>query len=257
MSEGKAEDPTKDELSSLLDTFTSFESKMKEGTRQRREKDEHQLEELRVEMGDLEKVLGEEVKRRVQMNKSLQVWCDEQIKHMHADLLGVIHERMNGLQDNIEKVSERIGDLEGMLAEEKVKIPADIERRGAELTQKLTEFQELFEIERKSRLVREKEIKSQLGDHETLVEKQFDEERNLREVKYMELRAILEKSTKLRKKRIERFNAFVEVEIAALKNDIARESILRKKEDDEIVETLKLYTSKLQASLRVINTTEV
>ena len=32
---------------------------------------------------------------------------------------------------------------------------------------------------------------------------------------------------------------------------------MRKKEDDEIVETLKQYTKKLQASLRVINTTDV
>ena len=159
--EEKDADPTR-ELSSLLDTFTSFESQMKEGTRQRREKDEHQLVEIRNEMGELEKVLAKEAERRVQMNKSLQEWCNEQVRSMHSDLLGVIHERMDGLQKNIDKVSERITDLEGRLEEEKIRIPADIERRGTELTQKLEKFQEQFEEERKSRRVRRRRSQNSL-----------------------------------------------------------------------------------------------
>ena len=63
---------TKQKLDGLLNEFSEFENIMKEGTRQRREQDEQKLLALKVEMGQIEKTLNSEVKRRVEMNKSLQ-----------------------------------------------------------------------------------------------------------------------------------------------------------------------------------------
>ena len=60
---------TKQKMKGLLSDFNQFEDVMKEGTRQRREKDEQKLQVLKVEMGRIEKTLNSEVKRRVEMNK--------------------------------------------------------------------------------------------------------------------------------------------------------------------------------------------
>jgi hypothetical protein len=60
---------------------------------QRREKDEHRVAELRVEMGKMEKSLTAEIKRRIEMNKSIQAWCEQQIVMMQEKFEVAIEER--------------------------------------------------------------------------------------------------------------------------------------------------------------------
>ncbi len=248
---------TKTRLGALVGKFESFESEMLEGTRQRREKDEHVLVELKDEMAQLEQVLEREINKREEMSKALQVWAGEQVAASKEVLLASVQRQMEQLQLNIDALNARVDTLEAALEHERVAIPADIERRGAALTARLEAFQELFETERLSRLEREKGITARLAAHENQVAGELDTERNVREKKYQELQSMLEESVTLRKSRTERFHSFLEKEIAVLKNSIQEESALREKEDDEIVETLTRYTAKLQDSLRVINTTEV
>jgi hypothetical protein len=112
-----------------------------------------------------------------------------------------------------------------------------------------------------------------------------------RENKYAEIRRTLEDFIRTRSKTDEKFQAFVEEELAALKNDISNETQvgrpgplgkpvlesevirlstwvlraccpsrpwqIRVREDDEIVDALNRYTSKLQQSLKIINSTEM
>ena len=72
---GAAEDSnsTKARLNGILESFHAFDSDMKTGTRVRRENDEHRIAQLTAELTRLEKTLNQEIKRRVEMNKSVQV----------------------------------------------------------------------------------------------------------------------------------------------------------------------------------------
>lgn len=63
---------TKAKLDEILESFQAFDSDMKIGTRNRREKDEHRISQLTSELSRLEKTLNQEIKRRVEMNKSVQ-----------------------------------------------------------------------------------------------------------------------------------------------------------------------------------------
>lgn len=64
---------TKARLNGILESFQAFDSDMKTGTRVRRENDEHRIAQLTAELTRLEKTLNQEIKRRVEMNKSVQV----------------------------------------------------------------------------------------------------------------------------------------------------------------------------------------
>lgn len=64
---------TKARLDGILESFQAFDSDMKTGTRVRREQDEHRIAQLTAELTRLEKTLSQEIKRRVEMNKSVQV----------------------------------------------------------------------------------------------------------------------------------------------------------------------------------------
>lgn len=64
---------TKARLNDILESFHAFDSDMKTGTRVRRENDEHRIAQLTAELTRLEKTLNQEIKRRIEMNKSVQV----------------------------------------------------------------------------------------------------------------------------------------------------------------------------------------
>lgn len=66
---------TKDRLSTIVQGFDGFETEMKIGTRQRREKDEFRIAELKNEMKRLDNELLSEIRRRTEMNKSTQMVC--------------------------------------------------------------------------------------------------------------------------------------------------------------------------------------
>ena len=88
---------TKGKLDELMANFDTFEAVMKDGTRQRREMDENRLMELKYQMVALEKMLVAEIKRRAEINKSLQAWCSEQLTELDTRLTSQIHVRMDTL----------------------------------------------------------------------------------------------------------------------------------------------------------------
>lgn len=70
--EAEAQSSTKAKLNDILESFHAFDTDMKMGTRTRREKDEHRITQLTSELTRLEKTLNQEIKRRIEMNKSVQ-----------------------------------------------------------------------------------------------------------------------------------------------------------------------------------------
>ncbi|CAN0105860.1 unnamed protein product, partial [Discosporangium mesarthrocarpum] len=77
-----------------------------------------------------------------------------------------------------------------------------------------------------------------------------------RENTFAELRRTLDENIRSRIKGDEKFQAFLQEELAALKNTVSLERQTRERDDGEIVDALNRYTSKLQSSLRIINSSE-
>jgi SF-assemblin/beta giardin len=117
-------------------------------------------------------------------------------------------------------------------------------------------FEAKFDEERRSRLEREGGILKQLADHEVLVDRDMDSERCSREATTADLRRVLEEHIRSRNKGDEKFQAMVAEELAALRNAVQSEQVTRERDDNEIVDALNRYTTKLQTSLRIINSTE-
>lgn len=81
---GNEQSNTKAKLNDILESFQAFDSDMKIGTRHRREKDEHRISQLTTELTRLEKTLNQEIKRRVEMNKSVQTVSRCFVKSMNS-----------------------------------------------------------------------------------------------------------------------------------------------------------------------------
>lgn len=248
---------TKERLQSIVKGFDTFDSEMKVGTRQRREKDEFRIAELKAEMERLDKDLTAEVKRRTEMNRSTQMWFEQQLSVLDNTFHKALEERHTVTNKRIDEINIRITDLDSRFERDKQMILKEIDERGNDLARLLNEFKAEFELDVKLRLEREASLTKQLTDHEQEVAQQFDDQINKRETRYLELKSILEGNIKLHDKANERFSSFFEKEIHKLHNDANKESEVREREDDEIVEALNRYTMKLQGSLKIVNSTDM
>ncbi|CAN0296678.1 unnamed protein product [Pylaiella littoralis] len=248
---------TKARLDGILESFQAFDSDMKTGTRVRREQDEHRIAQLTAELTRLEKTLSQEIKRRVEMNKSVQVWGENEVDQMSERLQSTILARSEAIGSRLDSICSKIDTLEQKFDVQMAKIPVDIKQRGEELHKMLIDFEGKFEAERISRLEREGRILKQLADHEQEVATDFESERTSRENTYADLRRILDENVRSRMKGDEKFQSFVREELAALRNMVSLERQTRERDDGEIVDALNRYTSKLQSSLKIINSSEV
>ncbi|KAG7385932.1 hypothetical protein PHYPSEUDO_000894 [Phytophthora pseudosyringae] len=243
---------TRSKLEKLMSGFTTFDDVMRIGTRQRREKDEYRLAEMRQEMSRLEHKLEAEIKKRIEMNKSLQNYCDEQVAQMTTAFETLLSDRARQVDVRLVHLTQEINDLQALVAKEKRDIPLMIENKTNDLTQKLIAFMSSFEDERQRRTNQEAMILKRLSDHEHATAESFERERHDRELKYSELKNALDTYSSTRIRGDERFHAFAQEEIAKFQNALVAEAQAREREDDEIVEALNRYTAKLQDSLKVI-----
>ncbi|KAL3660906.1 hypothetical protein V7S43_013923 [Phytophthora oleae] len=248
---------TRSKLEKLMNGFTTFDDVMRIGTRQRREKDEYRLAEMRQEMSRLEHKLEAEIKKRIEMNKSLQNYCDEQVAHMTTAFENLLSDRAKQVDDRLTRLTQEINDLQTLVEKEKRDIPLMIENKTNELTLKLVSFMDAFEEERQRRTNQEATILKRLSDHEHATAESFEQERHDRELKYSQLKNALDTYSSTRIRGDERFHTFAQEEIAKIQNALvaeaqARNLLAREREDDDIVEALNRYTAKLQDSLKVI-----
>lgn len=251
------EPTTKEKLHTIVQGFDDFDTEMRKGTRLRREKDEFRITELKQEMTRLDGDLTVEIKRRTEMNKSTQIWFEDQLTILNQEFQDTIQKRKEETYVRLDQLNQRITDLNQYFEEQKAAILKYVDERGEELTKLLNKFKEEFDEDRRLRLEREEVIVKQLTDHEQEVAGKFEKQIESREARYNAVRAVLEDNIKLRNKAESRFQSVFDREINKLRNDFRNESEIREREDDEIIEALNRYTLKLQNSLKVVNSTDM
>lgn len=248
---------TKDKLSTIVAGFDEFDLEMKRGTRQRREKDEFKITELKNEISRLDGELTAEIKRRTEMNKSTQIWFEDELEKLNKAFHETLETRKTATDTRLDELNTRITDLNTYFEEQKASILKYIDDRGEELAALLNKFKDEFDEDRRMRLEREEVIVKQLTDHEQEAAAAFQKQIETREARYLAIRATLDDNIKLRDKSEARFQAFFEKEVSRLRNEYRTEAEVREREDDEIVEALNRYTLKLQTSLKVVNSTDM
>lgn len=240
-------------LDSIMASFDAFDTDMKVGTRQRREKDEFKVHQMKQQMALLERQLNSEIKRRTEINKSMQTWCDKQIAETREGFRTLVGDQRVKLVERVDALRERLSDMKARFDVDIEAIPVDIESRGRELAARLHHSMEEFEVESKSRLEREAAILKRLADNESSVANRFDADRTEREKHYVELRSFLEAHVRRRGKTDEKLKTRLNEDLARLKNSITIESKIRWREDAELAAAMNGYVEKLQRSLYIVN----
>lgn len=215
----------------------------------RKEKDEHSIAELRVQLTGMDRALSTEIKRRIDLNRSLEKNCQSQIQQMERRLNGIIDERTDLIEERLQAVEQKVEELNLRLGQEAATIPRDIEERGKELGDMLSKLQEDIAVERRDRLNREGRIVKQVEDHRKFVSELMAEEKSAREKSCGEIKAEIADIGSSKAREGESFEQMIQREMQELREAMGREVQERRLEDDEIVAALNRYTENLQETL--------
>jgi len=237
----------------------SFEATLKERTKQKKDKEDLSIAELRVCMADMERSLTLETQQRIDAASSLQQLCTEKVSKMEQRLNEIMDSRISSIQDRVQRLESKVTELNVRLEEERTRIPADIERMGQEIQMALRSLQEDFVSERNERLQREGRLMKQVSDHADSVHNRWNQEKHERETSMQQvLKLVQEKQqfplsedTGNNSSSGSHTNSYLELQ--NLWSEVERERHERKVEDEEIIQALYRYTEKLEKSLSIMS----
>eukprot|EP00601_Ochromonadales_sp_CCMP2298_P032780 CAMPEP_0173371742 /NCGR_PEP_ID=MMETSP1144-20121109/27461_1 /TAXON_ID=483371 /ORGANISM="non described non described, Strain CCMP2298" /LENGTH=374 /DNA_ID=CAMNT_0014323539 /DNA_START=112 /DNA_END=1235 /DNA_ORIENTATION=+ len=176
MAEEEAKPSTKEKLASIVQGFDEFDLEMKRGTRLRREKDEFKITELKNETSRMDTDLTAEIKRRMEMNKSTQIWMEDLLADLNVQFRDALQEKKDDTYVRLDKVQARITNMDTYFEEQKSMILNYIDDTGEKLAKLLYKFKAEFDEDRTQRLDRESVIVKQLTDHEQEVNERFEDQ---------------------------------------------------------------------------------
>ncbi|KAL7534929.1 hypothetical protein ACHAWF_004994 [Thalassiosira exigua] len=242
--------PGQKKLSSMVIGDGGFEAMMKERSRMRKEKEEHSLAQVTIQLTAAERALTMETQRRIQSTHAIQKSCTQKIQEMEQNFERILNERSLRMEERLVSVQQKVEELAARFEEEKDSVPKDMEARGKELKEILNTFQNELAEERSDRLNREGRILKQMDDQSSAIFGAIEKETAEREQISQRLQARIEENEQLREHELQEK---IENEMEELRGIINREKQERRLGDDEIIKALNYYTEQLQTSLTVIS----
>ena len=219
----------------------------------RKEKEEHSLAQVAIQLTAAERALTVETQRRIQSTHAIQKSCTQKIQEMERNFERILKERSLHMEERLASVQQKVEELSARFEEEKDAVPKDMERRGKELMEMLKTFQKELAEERTDRLTREGRILKQMDDHSSDIFGAIEKEIGEREQISQELQKRIEDNERLRSQAEHDLQYTIQNEMYDLKEMIDREKQERQLGDDEIIMALERYTQQLQSSLSVIS----
>jgi len=219
----------------------------------RKEKEEHSLAQVTIQLTAAERALTMETQRRIQSTHAIQKSCTQKITEMERNFERILNERSLRMEERLVSVQQKVEELTNRFEVEKESVPKDMDARGKELKDMLNTFQRELSEERTDRLNREGRILKQMEDNSSTIFGAIEKETNKREEIVYGLQSRIEENERQRTQNEQELQSKLQTEMDELKGMIDREEKERQLGDEEIVNALERYTQQLQSSLSVIS----
>jgi len=223
----------------------------------RKEKDDHSIAKLKVQITQLEHALEGEIKRRISSHQELEQTCKKEVQQVEERLATLVQNNTQACETRLEALEERVEDLSQLLHEQLLKdVPSRLKQQTESLGASLEKVTTEFHSEKKELLAREGRILKQVLDYERTLSEQIKKERSTTQEQIQQLRKQLENQQQARQDSNAYFADLMQKELSALRQQLERETRERKVEDDAIVDAMNRYTTKLQSTLNAITSEE-
>lgn len=240
------------QLCTVGERFAGFKSSIADDSRKRKQLDEQRYQEIRDSIVAVEKILNQEIKRRVDANKTLQQISEQMANEMLERLQMRIVKHIESLTVSMDMLITRCESLEKGLAQMKGELPSKLAQDFAALQREATALRQAFAAETKAKNERDAFACKKLGEIHVFVDSKFEAEIAVRQEQLNLIKREVERLVKGDETQ-EQFHAFIMEELVSLKNGLALATQAREQSDDEIIQAINQYTTALQKGLRTIN----
>jgi len=218
-------------------------------SKERKEKEEKSLAQIKIQLQAAERALTIETQRRVQSTHAIQMACTAKIQEMELHFERILEERSLRMEERLATVQGKMEELTLRFEEEKDRVPKEMEARGTELLEMMEGFQAELAQERTDRLGREGKILKQMDDHAKCITEAIEKESKLRENTSNELMDRISENERHRAQSEHDLQAKVQSEIDELKDMIERETQERTDRDKDLTARISQYTKEVERAL--------
>lgn len=230
-----------------------FAALLRERTKQRKEREDAALAELRVHVRRLEAALTAETKRRVAAVSELQTQAKHAVDTVLVQWKESLGRESAETQERLNVLEQRLVALEERWERDVKALDGTIANKAKAWKTSLEELQSQAETERKARLQREGKILQRIQELSEQYQEQWKEERHARVAELSALTGRVHIQEDARDAQVKKLEERIHVALEGLNVALRQESTERQERDDEIVDALNKYTAQVQTSLSFVS----
>lgn len=239
----------------LAEVAERFKGEWVHGTevnrRERQDKEDDQIHDLKSNIARLESILNQEVKRRNETNKAIQGAFEAHMATVQDRLEAGLVYRLDTLMNSVGVLNDRVKVVEEEFGTARQSYILDMEDKSTLVADDIVALKSTFTAERAERKERETLIIAKLRDLDERTAEKLIKDRKVLDTQVVQLN---EELGVVGHEEDRRFHEFVFTELAALKTGLVQEGQAREQADDEIVLAIKQYTESVQEAIKVVNT---
>jgi hypothetical protein len=220
--------------------------------KERKEKEEKSLAQIKIQLQAAERALTTETQRRVQSTHAIRLACTQKIQEMESHFERILDERSLRMEERLATVQGKMEELTLRFEEEKDRVPKEMEARGKELVEMMESFKAELAQERTDRLSREGRILKQMDDHAKYITGAIEAESVLREDVSKELMERIAENEKYRARSEHELQMRVQSEMAELREMIEKEKQERAASDRQLTQRVDHFTQDVERSLYLL-----
>ena len=236
----------RNQLSELKQSFEGFEQQIQHTKEKKKDNDEQQVIELKVEVHSLNQTLHSETKKRDETVKALGTLFETGIKKVAKKVENPIYRKLDALIESIHDLSKKIDDVDKKFEKDRKQFPKKIDQQTSKLLEQINDFKTVFngDLAEKDRKVRV--IDKIIEEQEFNVSQLIEAERVEREQKMSAIQNGLEAESRERAKisKAMRENHQENMTHLHMRTDILQKE--RQEATDEIANALVHYAAALQ-----------
>ena len=240
-------------LVKLDDVEENFEEIMRKRNRNRKEREDHHIAHIKVQMNRLEYGLAAETKRRVDATTAIDELARTQVNDMEKRSREQLQQENDSLQIRLGALEDRVKTLELSWTKDANKQVESIQSKATDLGKSISQIREDQDMERKARLKREGVLLQQVEEHSKEFEDRWILERSERTRQLEQLENQMVRNEARLALEQKKYEERIETELLSLKEELAIEAVERQAQDEEIVAALNRYTQQLQHSLSILS----
>lgn len=240
-------------LVKLDDVEENFEEIMRKRNRNRKEREDHHIAHIKVQMNRLEYGLAAETKRRVDATTAIDELARTQVNDMEKRIREQLQQENDSLQIRLGALEDRVKTLELSWTKDANKQVESIQSKATDLGKSISQIREDQDMERKARLKREGVLLQQVEEHSKEFEDRWILERSERTRQLEQLENQMVRNEARLALEQKKYEERIETELLSLKEELAIEAVERQAQDEEIVAALNRYTQQLQHSLSILS----